>query len=116
MHRKAFLFEGFPRAVAQADVLTQLPAADGHVLDAVLEFDVLNHVVVAPHGRGRNDDTEEVIRHRQQVYRSQTAPLLTHYVDLLRRVNSVGSVDEVAECVQEALTGTASISERHARG
>ncbi|MFF3878484.1 adenylate kinase [Streptomyces sp. NPDC001978] len=99
-----FLLDGFPRNVTQADVLAELLAADGHVLDAALEFDVPDDVVVTRLlSRGRPDDAEEVIRHRQQVYRSQTAPLLTHYADLLRTIHAVGSVEEITERVLEAL-------------
>ncbi|MGW1404454.1 adenylate kinase [Streptomyces sp. NPDC002405] len=102
--RTGFLLDGFPRNTAQADVLTDLLVADGHVLDAVLEFDVPDDVVVSRLlSRGRTDDTEEVIRHRQQVYRDQTALLITHYADLLRTIDAVGSVEEIAERVLEAL-------------
>ena len=72
-----FLLDGFPRNVAQADVLGEFLAVDDHSLDAVLEFRVDEDVVVERLlARGRTDDKEDVIRHRQQVYRNETAPLL----------------------------------------
>jgi adenylate kinase len=53
--------------------------------------------------RGREDDTEDVIRHRQRVYRSETAPLLDYYQDELITVDGVGEVDEVTNRILSAL-------------
>jgi adenylate kinase len=57
---------------------------------------------------GRSDDTEEVIRHRQDVYTEQTAPLIEVYDDrgLLVRVDGMGAVDEVTSRVFDALDET----------
>jgi adenylate kinase len=54
---------------------------------------------------GRADDTEDVIRRRQEVYAEQTAPLLEVYAgrDLLVEVDGMGSVDEVSARVFTAL-------------
>ena len=54
-------------------------------------------------GRGRSDDTEEVIRNRMHVYLSETAPLLEHYDGLVVTVDGVGEVDEVNGRVLRAL-------------
>ena len=49
----------------------------GHTLDAVLEFKVDDDTVVKRMlARGREDDTEDVIRNRMSVYRSETASML----------------------------------------
>jgi len=53
--------------------------------------------------RGRDDDTEDVIRHRQQVYRDETAPLLDFYSDLVITVPAAGSVQEVTDRALDAL-------------
>jgi adenylate kinase len=53
--------------------------------------------------RGRSDDTEETIRHRQEVYRSETEPLIEHYRDIAVRVDAVGSVEEITDRVSDAL-------------
>ena len=54
---------------------------------------------------GRADDTEDVIRHRQDVYVEQTAPLISVYADrgLLVEVDGLGEVDEVTARVFTAL-------------
>jgi len=54
-------------------------------------------------GRGRTDDTEQVIRRRQQVYRDETAPLLQYYADRLVVVDAVGEVAEITNRVTAAL-------------
>ena len=54
-------------------------------------------------GRGRADDTEDVIRNRFKVYRDETAPLLDYYRDELKTVDAVGSIDEVFARALQAL-------------
>ncbi|ONI82591.1 adenylate kinase [Saccharothrix sp. ALI-22-I] len=99
-----FLLDGFPRNTAQAGVLGGMLAADGHALDAVLEFRIDEDVVVERLlARGRTDDKEEVIRHRQQVYRTETAPLLDYYSDIVVTIDAVGEVDEISERALRAL-------------
>jgi len=51
----------------------------------------------------RDDDREETIANRLAVYERQTRPLLDHYAGLLRRVDGLGSPDEVFARVSEAL-------------
>lgn len=99
-----FLLDGFPRNVSQARVLADLLKESDGELDAVLQLDVPEDVVVERLlARGRSDDTEDVIRHRQQVYRSETAPLLDFYADRLIAVPAVGSVQEVTARALDAL-------------
>jgi adenylate kinase len=106
--RHGFLLDGFPRNVAQADVLEKALAGDGHALDAVIEFRVAEEELVQRLlARGRTDDTEDVIRNRQQVYRKETAPLLDHYRDILVTVDAVGEIEDVTARVLAALRGNA---------
>ncbi|MET7762476.1 adenylate kinase [Streptomyces sp. NPDC005355] len=98
--REGFLLDGFPRTIQQVDVLSDILAENGAELNAVLEFSVPEHIVVARLlGRGRPDDTEDVIKHRQQVYRDETAPLLDSYIGIHVKVHAVGPVEEIAERV-----------------
>jgi adenylate kinase len=102
---KGFILDGFPRTVAQADALEELLQAAGNELDAVVALEVPADVLVSRLlGRGRSDDTEDVIRRRQEVYRDETAPLLEHYRDLLVTVDAVGEVEEITERVVRALS------------
>ncbi|MFI9007226.1 adenylate kinase [Actinosynnema sp. NPDC053489] len=99
-----FLLDGFPRNTAQADVLGAMLAAEGQKVDAVLEFRIDEDVVVERLlARGRTDDKEDVIRHRQQVYRTETAPLLDYYADIVVSIDAVGDVDEISRRALRAL-------------
>ncbi|MFN8227702.1 MAG: adenylate kinase [Mycobacterium sp.] len=91
-----FILDGFPRSVEQAKALDDMLARRGVKLDAVVEFRVPeDELVERLKGRGRADDTEDVIRNRMKVYQGETAPLLDYYADQLQTVEAVGSVDEV---------------------
>jgi adenylate kinase len=101
---KGFILDGFPRTLPQADVLDAMLDELGVSLDAVVEFAVADEVVVERLlGRGRSDDTEDVIRNRQKVYRDETAPLLDHYREKRVSVDAVGTIDEVGERLAAAL-------------
>lgn len=91
-----FILDGYPRSVEQAEALGAMLAKRGLTLDAVLEFRVPEDELVARlKGRGRADDTEDVIRNRMKVYQDETAPLLDYYRDQLKTVEAVGELDEV---------------------
>ncbi|TNC28707.1 adenylate kinase [Amycolatopsis alkalitolerans] len=99
-----FLLDGFPRNTKQAEVLGQLLGEVNQKLDAVIQLEVPEDVVVNRLlSRGRADDSEDVIRRRQQVYWSETAPLLDYYRDILIKVDGVGEIDEIASRVLDAL-------------
>ncbi|GAA4866087.1 adenylate kinase [Actinomycetospora straminea] len=102
--QEGFLLDGFPRNAAQARELEDVLSELGQRLDAVLVFEVDDEELVKRlTSRGRSDDTEETIRHRQEVYRSETEPLIEHYQDIAVRVDAVGSVEEITDRAMDAL-------------
>ncbi|WP_347350826.1 adenylate kinase [Intrasporangium sp.] len=108
-----FLLDGYPRTAGQVQALDTMLERHGRGLDAVLELTVDEDAVVARLLRraaieGRADDTEEVIRERQAIYRKETAPLAQHYADagLLVQVDGMGEVDAVTDRVLAALHRT----------
>lgn len=110
--RGGFLLDGYPRTADQVRELDDILAGQGLALEHVLELTVDTEEVVArllkrAETDGRSDDTEDVIRTRQQVYADQTAPLLDVYRErgLLVQVDGTGEVDEVTERVLAALDG-----------
>jgi adenylate kinase len=108
-----FLLDGYPRTLAQVDELDDMLAERDDAVDAVLvltvdEDEIVQRLAKRADGEGRSDDTEDVIRHRQEVYTEQTAPLIEVYDErgLLVRVNGMGEVDEVTSRVFDALDET----------
>jgi adenylate kinase len=91
-----FILDGYPRAVEQAKALREMLDRRGLQLDAVIELRVSEDLLFDRlKGRGRADDTDDVIRNRMKVYRDETAPLLDYYSDEVKTVDAVGTVDEV---------------------
>ena len=91
-----FILDGYPRSVDQAKALHEMLDRRGTDIDAVLEFRVSqDQLLQRLKGRGRADDTDEVILNRMKVYRDETAPLLEYYHAELKTVDAVGTVDEV---------------------
>lgn len=102
--RTGFLLDGFPRTVAQAQALENLLRGRDCDIDTVLQLDAPEDEVVARLlARGRTDDTDDVIRRRQQLYREETAPLLEFYADRLVTVPAIGSVPDVTARALDAL-------------
>lgn len=101
---KGFLLDGYPRNTAQAEVLREMLSEHGAELTAVLQFDVPEEELVKRMlARGRSDDTEDVIRRRLAVYRSETEPLLEYYRDRIIKIDAVGSIEEITARALEAL-------------
>jgi adenylate kinase len=108
--RRGFLLDGYPRTVDQVAWLDEMLADLGTPLDGVIVLRVDREELIArllerARTSGRADDTEEVIRHRQEVYAEQTTPLLSLYSErgLVVEVDGHGTVDEVAERIWNAL-------------
>jgi adenylate kinase len=109
--REGFILDGFPRTVAQAEALDRILAEDGVRLERCIALVVDEEALLArllkrAEIEGRADDDEQTIRHRMKVYREQTEPLVAHYraQGVLVEVDGMGSVDEVAQRIQEALS------------
>jgi len=107
-----FLLDGYPRTLAQVEELDSMIKFTGHELDAVVVLTVdreelVQRLLQRAETDGRSDDTEEVIRRRQEVYAEQTEPLIDVYRDrnLLIEVDGMGEVDEVTKRIFTALEG-----------
>ena len=99
-----FLLDGFPRTVEQAEILDKLLKDMNTELDGVLNFKVSDDVVVERMlARGRDDDNEETIRTRMEVYRTETQPLVEHYGDQIIPIDAEGDVDEINERALRAI-------------
>jgi len=105
-----FLLDGYPRTLAQVEELDGMVEFTGHRLDAAVVLAVDNEEIVQrllqrAEVEGRADDTEDVIRRRQEIYREQTEPLIEVYRKrgILVEVDGLGEVDEVTKRIFEAL-------------
>jgi adenylate kinase len=95
---RGYLLDGYPRTLPQAETLAGILKDAGQQLDAVLLIDVPEEELVRRALlRKREDDTEEVIRERQRVYREKTEPLIGYYRErgLLREIDGNLPVEEV---------------------
>ena len=105
-HSGGWLLDGFPRNVAQADALAQLLDELGQQIELVVLMELDDAVLVQRLlSRGRADDNEEVIRHRLEVYRQQTEPLIAYYRarNLLAPVEAAGTVEEIGARIASLL-------------
>lgn len=107
-----FLLDGYPRTLAQVDELDSILADLGKQLDAVVEItadteEVTQRLLARAAKEGRADDTEDVIRRRMVVYAEQTEPIVAVYTErgLVRKVDGMGSIDEVNGRIVDALGG-----------
>jgi adenylate kinase len=105
-----FVLDGFPRTVPQARALDELLAADRTRLDAVVSLEVeetelLRRLRERARQRSREDDAGRVAEHRLAVFKAATEPLVAYYAaaGLLRRVDGIGSTDQVTERIMAAL-------------
>ncbi len=106
-----FVLDGFPRTVDQAEALDTLLERLGTNLErcvalVVDEDSLVTRLLGRAQSEGRSDDSEETIRTRMSVYRKQTAPLVDYYRKrgILAEVDGLGSVEEVATRIEEALS------------
>jgi adenylate kinase len=103
---KGYLLDGFPRTIAQAEALDTMLAEKNTPLHIVLELQVpeeelFNRLA----GRGRADDTPDVIKQRLVAYRQQTEPLLQYYAksELLKSIDGLGTIEEISDRAKAAL-------------
>ena len=102
---KGFLFDGFPRTIAQAEALDTFLATKGWNITATVALEADDDILVArllKRGKtsGRADDQdEEKIRNRYQEYNEKTAPLIGFYQDQKKfyAVNGIGTIAEITE-------------------
>jgi adenylate kinase len=105
-----YLLDGFPRTVKQAVDGNEAAAKIGMeaqvaVYLAADEAELLRRLLQRSEEEGRTDDTEDVIRQRQQTYRRETAPVIDHYRDreILVEVDGMQSIQQVTSDIVDAL-------------
>lgn len=106
-----FLFDGFPRTVAQAEALDKLLEEKNTSIDIVLflhvnEEELIKRLVGRAKTSGRLDDADpEIQRNRQKVYKNETLPVADYYAvqDKVVHVQGEGTIDETFALLAEAI-------------
>jgi adenylate kinase len=108
--KSGFLLDGYPRTLAQVHELDTMLDDYGVELASVVSLTVdrdelVSRLLQRAQVEGRADDTEEVIRRRQEVYAEQTEPLISVYDEraLLLEVDGMGDVESVSKRIFTAL-------------
>lgn len=111
-HRGAagFIFDGYPRTLAQAEALDALLAKHSQRIDRVIQLDVDPKALLARIAKrfeeeGRADDNPEAYKVRLNAYLNQTAPLLGYYRDQgkLVAVDGMADIETVARAIASAI-------------
>jgi adenylate kinase len=101
------VLDGYPRTPKQAEWLIEHLPLHGREIKALIVFEVnADELVKRLSGRGRTEDSPEVIKRRLEIYDEQTQPILDFYEKRgynVCRVDGVGSVVEVHERIQAAV-------------
>jgi adenylate kinase len=108
-----FLFDGFPRNVAQATALDDLMHRKNTNIASVLALEVnedelVKRLLNRGMTSGRTDDMDEdVIRERFTVYNNKTSPVADYYkkAGKFQTVKGEGRIDEIFDSICEAISG-----------
>jgi adenylate kinase len=108
---KGFIFDGFPRTVAQAEALDELLNENGTPVSGMLSLEVEKEELISRLQNrgitsGRQDDQDvAVIENRISVYHEKTAPLKNYYTSQNKyfSINGMGSIDEIASRLKETV-------------
>ncbi|TAK37473.1 MAG: adenylate kinase [Saprospiraceae bacterium] len=100
---KGFIFDGFPRTIAQAEALDRLMAKKDSPISGLLALDVddeeiTQRILLRGKTSGRSDDNDErIIRNRIEVYKSETSPVFDYYAqsDKSQKINGFGTIEEI---------------------
>ena len=107
---KGFIFDGFPRTLAQGEALDKILKKFGQEISIVISLEVddeelINRLLKRGELMGRSDDNRETIESRLKVYYNQTAPLKEFYAKQgkLVEIKGKGSIEEIFASIAQAV-------------
>src|SRR5699024_8520973 len=99
-----FLLDGYPRTAGQVEALNKILEEQGESLTAVLVLEVpddeiIERLMARAETEGRSDDTQEVIKHRLELYQQDAPDLMESDAEhgLVGRVDGTGAIDDITE-------------------
>ena len=105
-----YLLDGFPRTINQAEGLQKIMLQLKHKINSVIsltanEEELILRLINRGKDSGRSDESPEIIRHRQEVYWKQTAPLLEYYNEkkVLKKVDGLGNITDITKRILETI-------------
>ena len=105
-----YLLDGFPRTINQAEGLQKIMLQLKHKINSVIsltanEEELILRLIKRGKDSGRSDESPEIIRHRQKVYWTQTAPLLEYYNEkkVLKKVDGLGNITDISKRILETI-------------
>lgn len=110
---KGFIFDGFPRTVAQANALDQLLEHNNTAISSMIALEVepaelMERLVKRGAESGRADDQDEsIIKNRISVYNTETLLVATYYKNQQKYVGvyGIGSVDSIFDNICKSIDG-----------
>ena len=108
---KGFIFDGFPRTIAQSAALINFLATQGTSIDALIALkvdkeEIVTRILERGKTSGRPDDNDrDIIENRIQVYENETRPVYNYFAErgLSHEINGIGSLDEVFDRISDIL-------------
>ncbi len=108
---KGFIFDGFPRTIAQSEALDAFLASRGESITGLIELsvdenEIVKRILLRGKSSGRADDNdEEIIRRRISVYRQETTPVADYYgkSNKSHKIEGVGTIDDIFEKLSAAV-------------
>lgn len=106
-----YIFDGFPRTIAQSKSLDELMAENNNEISALLMLDVpdaeiINRIKKRGESSGRADDSDEaIIKNRIDVYKNETSPVFDYYdkKGVAQKIDGVGSIEEIFDRLNAAI-------------
>ncbi len=107
---KGFIFDGFPRTVAQAEALDKLMEEQNVSITCMISLEVseqelVDRLIKRGKESGRKDDNETTIRKRIEEYKEKTLPVAHFYEgqDKLHEINGLGTIEDISIRISQVL-------------
>ena len=105
-NKKGWILDGYPRNICQANSLTEVLEGLNQPLQVVFNLRVNEEILVERLlNRGREDDNEETIRTRLEIYNETTQPLIGYYEkqNILENIEGNGDLNQISDNIKQKM-------------